>query len=205
MQTAHQPAARCCSYGPLSPAAAASLAQHRRRHRNTPTAAAAAQQQQPECLAQMSSEFNPAISVWSVPDQLQFPAEMRGAVILTLDDSGAFPAQPQGYSVTRCACLRLSLLQTVWCACRECAQPVPPKRQHLDWRVLVSKGTCVDYSLTQYTRDRESEPRSHNASYEPDIWAACCRCHAQGCSGTAASVDTSRPSGHPRAGETAWV
>jgi hypothetical protein len=38
----------------------------------------------------MSSQFNRAISVWSVPDTPQFPAEMRGAVILTLDDSGAY-------------------------------------------------------------------------------------------------------------------
>lgn len=36
----------------------------------------------------MSSQFNPSISVWSIPDHRQFPAEMRNAVILTLDDSG---------------------------------------------------------------------------------------------------------------------
>jgi hypothetical protein len=43
---------------------------------------------QPECLAQMSSQYNPAISVWSIPDEPQFPSEMRNSVILTLDNSG---------------------------------------------------------------------------------------------------------------------
>lgn len=36
----------------------------------------------------MSSQHNPAISVVAIPDSPQFPAEMRGAVILTLDHSG---------------------------------------------------------------------------------------------------------------------
>jgi len=43
---------------------------------------------QPECLAQLSSQYNPAISVWSIPDQQQFPPEVRNAVILQLDESG---------------------------------------------------------------------------------------------------------------------
>lgn len=42
----------------------------------------------PICLAQTSSQFNPAINVMSIPDGPQFPPEVRNAVILTLDDSG---------------------------------------------------------------------------------------------------------------------
>jgi hypothetical protein len=72
---------------------------------------------QPECLAQMSSQYNPAISVWSIPDEPQFPPEMRNSVILTLDNSGGCRAVRAAAVWHSCTPLGSVSHQAVPCRC----------------------------------------------------------------------------------------
>lgn len=113
---------------------------------------------QPECLCQMSSQFNPAITVWSIPEEPQFPPEMRGAVILTLDDSGKACWTWTLVTAEGSAASQISNSTTIYkinatpsvtgliSACRQCSQPLQAKRQHTaDRRLLV--GVCQGPSL----------------------------------------------------------
>jgi hypothetical protein len=96
-----------------------------------------------ECLAQLSSPFNPAISVWSIPDDPQFPAEMRNAVILTLDDSGKSHCKANpGHKPASCRPVHITTLS--YCSrshydCRQHPQPVQAQQPVPDRCLLVCR------------------------------------------------------------------
>jgi hypothetical protein len=135
MRAAAQPAVTRWS---SSPSACARLARPRQQRCQHVCSA------QPECLVQMASQYNPAISVWSIPDDPQFPPEMRNAVILTLDDSGqGLPLLAAGRQAQQPPQAYEQLAKDTHgqrvpcCACRQCSQPLQAQWGSPDRCLLV--------------------------------------------------------------------